>query len=43
MREELAAIEAEFPLLWLARSRPGGMVDSQRQLAELGLQYEDDS
>ena len=43
MRDELAAIEAEFPLLWLARSRPGGMVASQRQLAELGLLYEDDS
>ncbi len=40
MRAELAAIEAEFPLLWLARSRPGGMVDSQRQLAEMRLLYE---
>ena len=40
MREELAEIEAEFPLLWLARSRPGGMVDSQRQLAEMRLLYE---
>ena len=43
MRDELAAIEAEFPLLWLARSRPGGMVASQRQLAELGLLYKDDT
>ena len=43
MRDELAAIEAEFPLLWLARSRPGGMVDSQRRLAELRLLYDDDS
>ncbi|MCY3863967.1 MAG: hypothetical protein OXG68_00860 [Chloroflexi bacterium] len=40
MRDELALIEAEFPLLWLARSRPGGMVDSQRQLAEMRLHYE---
>lgn len=43
MQEELAAIEAEFPLLWLARSRPGGMDNSQRQLAEMRLLYEDDS
>ncbi len=43
MRAELAVIEAEFPLLWLARSRPGGMVDSQRQLAEMRLLYEDEA
>lgn len=42
MREELAEIEAEFPLLWLARSRPGGLVNSQRQLSELRLLYEAD-
>ena len=41
LQEDLAVIEAEFPLLWLARSRPGGMVNSQRQLAELGLLYDD--
>lgn len=35
MRDELAAIEAEYPLLWLARSRPGGMLPAQRHLAEL--------
>ena len=39
MREELAVLEAEFPTLWLARSRPGGMVASQKQLAELGSLY----
>ncbi len=43
MRDELAAIEAEYPLLWLARNRPGGMVDSQRHLAELRLFYEDET
>ena len=42
MRAELAEIEAEFPLLWLARSRPGGMADSQRQLSELRRLYEAD-
>ena len=41
MRDEFAAIEAEYPVLWLARSRPGGMVDSLRLLAELRLLYED--
>ena len=42
MRDELAAIEAEYPLLWLARNRPGGMVSSQQHLAELVLLYKDD-
>lgn len=41
MREELEVLEAGFPTLWLARSRPGGMVASQKQLAELGSLYED--
>ncbi|MCY3796833.1 MAG: hypothetical protein OXG84_03430 [Chloroflexi bacterium] len=40
MRDELTAIEYEYPLLWLARNRPGGMVASQQRLAELGLRYE---
>ena len=41
MRDELAAIEAEYPVLWLARSRPGGMVDSLRLIGESSLVYED--
>ena len=41
MREELAAIEAEFPSLWLARNRSGGLVDALGQLAELRPLYED--
>ena len=41
MRDELAAIEAEFPVLWLARSRPGGLVDGLRLLSELSPLYED--
>lgn len=40
MREELAVLEAEFPLLWLARNRPGGMVASQKHLAALGSLYD---
>ena len=41
MRDELAAIEAGYPVLWLARSRPGGMVDSLRLIGESSLVYED--
>ena len=41
MRDELAAIEAEYLVLWLARSRPGGMVDSLRLIGESSLLYED--
>lgn len=37
MRDELDAIEYEYPLLWLARNRPGGVVPSQQHLAELRL------
>ena len=40
MREELAVLEAEFPVLWLARSRPGGMVDCQKHFADLRLLYD---
>ena len=40
MRDELDAIENEYPLLWLARNRPGGLVPSQQHLAELRLHYE---
>lgn len=43
MRDELDAIEYEYPLLWRARNRPGGMAPSQQHLAELRLLYEDDS
>jgi hypothetical protein len=39
LRDELAAIEYEYPLLWLARNKPGGMIPSQQHLAELGLRY----
>ena len=40
MRDELDAIENEYPLLWLARNRPGGLVPSQQHLAELRLLYD---
>lgn len=40
MRDELDAIEYEYPLLWLARNRPGGMAPSQQHLAELRLLYD---
>ena len=43
MRDDLADIETELPMLWLARSRPSGMVDSLRLLGELRLLYEDDT
>ncbi|MFN8466059.1 MAG: family 20 glycosylhydrolase [Caldilineaceae bacterium] len=34
LSEELALIESEYPGLWLARRRPGGLMDSFRRIQE---------
>ena len=40
MCNELAVIESEYPDLWLARRRPGGLMDSLRRIQESRNLYE---